>query len=280
MGCRSALVTFNPDPAAILAPGRPMYYLTSTAEKVALLSELCLDLLVVLTFDLEMARTTAQDFVARLRRHLNMRQLWVGPDFALGYKRQGDIPTLQALGQQMGFEVRFIPPISWSGEIVSSTRIRELLLEGRVREAANLLGRYPHLPGRVVIGAKRGRILGFPTANLTVDNGRLIPANGVYAIYAWMDGQRSPGVANIGVRPTFAGEERTIEAHLLDLERELYDLTLAIEFVERLRPEQRFASIRELQEQVGRDMAEAREILAAEDPPAYPTSHLVASALD
>ncbi len=266
LGYHTSLVTFHPRPQAVLAPHRPPRYLTTPAEKITLLDALGLDLTAILPFTHETACTPATEFVERLVRHLNMRQLWVGPDFALGRNREGDIPTLQQLGQTMGFKVRVVEPLIQDGEVVSSTRIRHLLTLGEIRQATRLLGRYPSLTGQVVQGAQRGRLLGFPTANLAVLPERAIPADGVYACFVWIGKARRPAVTNIGVRPSFAGAERTVETHLLNFNGNLYGLDLKIEFVERLRPEKRFENLDELAAQIRADIAQAAELLAQEKP--------------
>jgi len=195
-----------------------------------------------------------------------MRELWVGKDFALGYGREGTPEVLRALGQEMGFSVEMITPLVWKGAVISSTRIRSLLFRGQVREAAELLGRYPSLAGEVVRGAQRGRCLGFPTANLEIRTERAVPANGIYAVYAILGEERYQGVANVGVRPTFDNGERTVETYILDFDADIYGCDLVVEFVQRLRSEKRFTEIRELIAQIERDIVEARRILAAEKP--------------
>jgi riboflavin kinase/FMN adenylyltransferase len=199
-------------------------------------------------------------------RQLRMTELWVGKDFALGYGREGTSEVLRALGKEMGFSVETISPLVWKGKIISSTRIRSLLFRGRVREAAELLGRYPSLAGEVVRGAQRGRCLGFPTANLEVRAERAVPANGIYAVYAILGEERYEGVANVGVRPSFDNGERTVETYILDFEADIYGCDLVIEFVQRLRPEKRFTEIKDLIGQIEKDVIEARRILVAEKP--------------
>jgi riboflavin kinase/FMN adenylyltransferase len=265
-GCLAVMVTFHPRPQAVLAPDRPVTYLTMPDEKIAVLDSLGLDLTAVLRFTREMARTSAADFVAGLVRHLKMRQLWVGADFALGRNREGDIPRLRQLGQTMGFEVAVVEPFIQGGEVVSSTRIRHLLTAGEIRQATALLGRYPSLAGRVTTGARRGRRLGFPTANLSIMAERVIPADGVYAGFAWVNERRYPAVANIGVRPSFSETERIVEAHLLDFSDDLYGLDLKLEFVERLRPEKRFEALDALVTQIRADAERAALLLAQEVP--------------
>lgn len=267
LGYRTSLVTFHPRPKAVLVPHKPTRYLTTPAEKIALLEELGLDLTAILPFTRETARTPALEFVSKLVTHLRMRQLWVGPDFALGRDREGDIPTLRQIGQSLGYEVRVVEPLIRDGDVVSSTRIRHLLVRGEIRQAAALLSRYPSLTGQVVRGAQRGRLLGFPTANLSVSPERAIPADGVYACFVWLTGDRYQAVTNVGVRPSFAGAERTIEAHLLNFNGDLYGLDLKLEFVERLRPEKRFNDLHELVAQIRFDSEQAVELLTREPPP-------------
>lgn len=276
-GLLSALVTFHPDPAAFLTPENERFCLASVHEKEILLGELGLDLTAILPFDQKLRLTPARDFVEQLRRCLRMKGLWVGPDFALGYKRQGDLPALRGWSQELGFSLRVVEPLVIHGEVVSSTRIRHLLIKGAVKEATELLGRYPYLVGTVVPGAKRGRRLGFPTANLLVSDRRVIVGNGVYAAYAWWENQRRPAVVNVGVRPTFSEEEKQVEIHLLDFQGDLYGDNLAVEFVERLRPEQRFGTAAELVEQVEKDKTRGRQLLASGDVAQMPTSHLAAA---
>jgi len=262
----AGLITFHPHPSAVLSPGNPTRYLTTPGEKVALLERLGLDLVAILPFNQEVARTSARDFIGMVCRQLRMRELWVGKDFALGYGREGTPEVLRALGQEMGFSVEMITPLVWKGEVISSTRIRSLLFRGQVREAAELLGRYPSLAGEVVRGAQRGRCLGFPTANLEIRAERAVPANGIYAVYAILGEERYQGVANVGVRPTFDNGERTVETYILDFDADIYGCDLVVEFVQRLRSEKRFTEIRELIAQIERDIVEARRILAAEKP--------------
>jgi riboflavin kinase/FMN adenylyltransferase len=263
-GARAALVTFHPRPQAVLAPHLPARYLTTPAEKIELLRALGLDLVAILPFTRETARTPAADFVRGLVDHLRMQQLWVGPDFALGRNREGDVPALGRIGQDMGYTVHVVEPQMRDGEVVSSTRIRQLLARGEVRAASALLSRYPAVTGQVTQGAQRGRLLGFPTANLAVSPERAVPADGVYACYAWTDGQRCQAVTNVGVRPSFAGAERTVEAHLLNFNADLYGRDMKLEFVERLRPEKRFQDLNDLVAQIHSDIDRALEILARE----------------
>jgi riboflavin kinase/FMN adenylyltransferase len=261
----AGLITFHPHPSAVLSPYNPTRYLSTPGEKAGLLERLGLDVLAILPFDQGMAQTSAQDFLGRVRRHLHMVELWVGEDFALGHAREGHVEALRTMGQDLGFTVRVIEPLTWQGQTISSTRIRSLLLKGKVRQAAQLLGRYPSLAGEVVRGSQRGHCLGFPTANLEVREERVIPADGIYAVYARLGKERRQGVANVGVRPSFeVGGARLVEVHILDFDEAIYGCDLVVEFVERLREERRYANVEELKAQIERDVEKARRILGEE----------------
>ena len=260
-GCLSGLVTFAPHPATVLRPQEPFYYLTSPDDKASLLEPLGLDLLVTLNFDLHLANMPPGAFVQRLCEQMAMRELWIGPDFALGKKRQGDLAVLRDLGRELGFEVHDIPYITQSSERVSSSAIRALLREGDVTKVARLLGRHYAVSGQVVHGAQRGHSLGFPTANVAVPPDRALPADGVYATYAHLGGEHFPSVTNVGVRPSFDNGARTVEAFLLDLRRDLYGRELTVAFVQRLRPEMRFENRQDLIAQMNQDVEQARGIL-------------------
>jgi riboflavin kinase/FMN adenylyltransferase len=258
----SAVLTFHPHPAVVLAPERAPRYLTTPGEKAALLEKLGVDVLVLHPFNREVAGTPAETFMAAISGYLNLRELWVGPDFALGRNRGGNVARLEELGGQLGYELHVVQPVFNDGQVISSSRIRSLLYEGRVDEAAELLGRYPSLSGEVVTGARRGHNLGFPTANLEVRPERAVPANGIYAVLAILGGERYPAVANVGVRPTFENGERLVETYIFDFDQDIYGCDLVVEFVARLRDEVRFASVGDLVAQMGRDSDEARRILA------------------
>ncbi len=263
-GQLGAVVTFHPHPRAVLRPWLSPKVLTTPGDKAALLAAMGLDILVLLRFTPELARTPAADFVQLLCERLKMAELWVGRDFALGRGREANVPALEAMGARMGFQVRVLEPVEIDGRPVSSTWVRELLAAGQVSKARRLLGRPYSLAGEVVSGARRGRCLGFPTANLAVRPERALPPDGVYAAYADLRGQRLAAVVNIGERPSFNTGQRTIEVHILDYAGDLYGRDLVIEFISRLRPERRFDDVCKLIEQIGRDVEQARRIFAAE----------------
>ncbi len=269
-GRQAGLLTFDPHPTIVLRPDRVQSYLTTMAERLEALAELPLDFAVVYPFSLETARTPARAFIAALQQALRLAALWVGPDFALGRNREGDVDALQAMGAELGFSVHVIEPQLLQGEEVRSGRVRTYLLEGDVQAAALQLGRPYQVTGQVVAGAQRGRSIGFPTANLAVPEGRLLPANGVYATWVHLDddpvmrGRRLASVTNIGVRPSFDNGQRTVETHLLDFDGDLYGRPLTLLFAARLRPEQRFPSVDALIAQIGQDAAAARRLLLEE----------------
>jgi len=260
----AALVTFHPHPAMVLAPHRAPRYLTTPGEKIALLENMGVDLVVLLPFSREIAETPARTFMQTLADSLQFKELFVGADFALGRDREGDVNRLREIGRELGFDVHSVQPLVLDGGIVSSSRIRALLRDGAVEEAARLLGRFPSISGEVVLGAHRGQALGFPTANLEVRPERAVPSDGVYAVYALLGDERLPAVANIGVRPSFNNGQRTVETHIFDFDRDIYGCDLVVEFVARLRGERRFEDIDDLVEQIRRDNEEALRILGSE----------------
>jgi riboflavin kinase/FMN adenylyltransferase len=264
-GSPAIALTFFPHPAAVLRGLTGPFYLTNPEEKAALIAEQGVDILVTLPFTRELADQTAQDFMANLKRHLGLNQLWVGFNFTLGRNREGDIPTLTRLGDLLGYHLEVIQPITIDGEIVSSSLIRGLLAKGDVRRAGEMLGHTYSIPGEVVAGDGRGRTIGIPTANLDIWPERLLPATGVYACWAWVGTTRVPAVTNVGVRPTFTPGETVqhVEAHLLDFKQDLYGRVLRLDFVERLRGEQRFASVDALLDQIKADIHLARGLLTS-----------------
>ncbi len=258
----SVVITFFPHPSVVLGRAQP-YYLTAPEEKLVQLNRTGIDLLVELPFTPETAQLRAAEFVDRLQRQLRMRDLWIGHDFALGYKREGDAGFLTKWGQAHGFTVQAVDALTNDGEIISSSNIRAALRAGEVTHAAKLLGRPFRLSGKVVPGDGRGRTVGIPTANLDVWQEHAIPANGVYACRAWVGHIPHRAAVNIGTRPTVTDDtRRTVEAHLLDFDKDLYGLNVTLDFFERLRGEQKFASVPELVAQIKRDIETTRSLLS------------------
>jgi riboflavin kinase/FMN adenylyltransferase len=196
-----------------------------------------------------------------LKKRLNMKGLVVGPDFALGKNREGNTDVLRQLGQEMGFSLTVVPPLTIDGEVVSSTAIRQALAEGDMRRAQKLMGRPFRLHGRVVRGDKRGVELGFPTANLETKAEQALPVDGVYTSRVFIDSQAYPAMTNIGTNPTFGGDKRLVEVYLLDYRGDLYGRELAVEIIERLRDEIKFESPEELKKQIAEDVKRGKATL-------------------
>jgi riboflavin kinase / FMN adenylyltransferase len=261
-GARAVAATFDPLPIQVLAPGAPASALSDVSERVRLLREAGAEAVVVFRFDEAFAKLSADEFVDRVRGACDVRRIVVGPDFHFGRRAEGDVEKLRARGKRDGFVVDVVTPIEIDGEIVSSTRIRNLLLAGDVERAARLLGRPYGIRGRVVHGAKRGRALGFPTINLALPPERLLPRDGIYAMWAEMGEGRFKAAASLGVRPTFGGGDRVLEAFLLDFSGELYGEEVEVSFIKRLRDEMAFASPAELSAQIARDVEETERALS------------------
>ncbi len=263
VGASAVVLTFYPHPAAVLGKRNGLKYLTLPDEKAALLGDLGVDVVVTHPFDHDVAALSAEAFMTRVQAHLNAEKLLIGYDFALGREREGDAVRLAELGKKLGFALQSCAPVTYGGEIVSSSHIRAYLSAGLVAEAWQALGRYYALCGPVVRGDGRGRKIDIPTVNIDVPAGKAIPANGVYACWAYVGDERRLAVTNVGVRPTFTPDEEIpgVEAHLLDFRRDLYDQDLKLEFVTRLRDERKFSSVEALLAQIHKDIASTREIL-------------------
>lgn len=256
-------VTFDPLPIEVLAPGAPPSAISDIDERCALLSAAGAAAVAVLRFTRDLAALSPDEFARRLAAAGEIQGVVVGEDFQFGRDRAGDVRLLGELGTRLGFRVEVAPPVTVDGRVVSSTRIRNALLAGDVRDAARLLGRNYAVTGTVEHGDKRGRALGYPTVNLDVPINRLLPRDGIYAMWADVNGERVPAAASLGVRPTFGAGERRLEAFLLDWSGEVYGDTIRAEFVERLRDELRFATAGELATQIGEDVERTRALLRA-----------------
>lgn len=260
---KSVVLSFDPHPDTVIKPDRPMIYLTSLPDKAALISELGVDILVIQPFNDDFRLVSAEGFVDKLLRVADVRQIHVGEDFVFGYKAQGNVVRLREMGHTRGFQVKSLAPLEVGNQVVSSTLIRGLLLEGDVSQAARLLARAHSLRGMVIHGNQRGRTIGFPTANTSIPVAFAIPGNGVYATMTRIPGEAKarPSVTNIGVRPTFDGKERSIETFILDFDDDLYDQVLKVEFIKKLRDERKFSGIDELKSQLANDVESARHAL-------------------
>jgi riboflavin kinase/FMN adenylyltransferase len=269
---RATVVSFEPHPDAVLR-GAPPPLLCDPAEREARLASLGVALLVRQRFDADFAARSAASFVEQLAGPRGrLRGLVMTPESAFGRGREGNALTLAPLAARLGFAIVQVPALAVGGQRVSDSRIRALVASGRLAAAARLLGRRYALVGTVVRGDARGRALGFPTANLAFPAPVTLPPDGIYAVRASWGGRDplrpahvAPGVASLGVRPTFGGGERILEVHLFDARPNLYGVRLRVEFVRRQRGERRFETAAALVEQMGRDARRAREILAARD---------------
>ncbi len=260
---QSVVMTFEPHPIKVIRPGNGPPLITPIKQKLRLISESGIDVIICLPFTREFASISAHAFVRDILVDLiGVKEVVVGYDYAFGNRRQGDIEFLRNMGQELGFKVHVVDPIYLDNTLVSSTSIRNLIQEGSLPEAKRLLGRDYQISGTVTRGAGRGaRMLGFPTANL-IPVDELIPRKGVYAVIAETGGKSYFGVCNIGNNPTFGSNALSIETYLLDFKGELLGKDFTIKFVERLREEKTFPSVQELSDQIRRDIEKARELFA------------------
>jgi riboflavin kinase/FMN adenylyltransferase len=268
-GARAAALTFEPHPMEVLRPGSMPPLLATREDRARLLLATGVERVVELRFDAEMANVPAEDFVAELLvRRGGVRRLYAGPDWRFGRGGAGTVETARRVGAPLGLEVRVQPPRTWKGAPISSSRIREALLAGRVGEGRDMLGRVYDVPGTVVHGQGRGRDVGFPTANVEVGHRLVLPGAGVYAVRVQVDGTWRPGVANLGTRPTFAaGGPQVLEAHIFDFAGNLSGAWVRVAFAARLRGEHRFSGVEALRAQIRRDAARARAYLGVRDGP-------------
>lgn len=255
------VLTFDPHPLEVLRPGTPPRLITTIAERVGLLEAAGVDCVGVLDLFQIKEQTPEQFITDVLVGKINAGQVVVGVDFRFGKDRAGDVELLKTAGKEHGFAVEAIDLVEELGAPVSSSRIRGLIESGHVDEAADLLGSRFSLTNEVVDGDKRGRQIGFPTANLRPPPRKLIPATGVYACFVEVRGGTHPAAVNVGVRPTFGGDELLVEAYIFEFSEEIYGEELTVEFVEYLRPELRFEDVDALVAQMRDDVSRSREIL-------------------
>jgi riboflavin kinase / FMN adenylyltransferase len=259
----SVVVTFDRHPVELLKPGTRTQYLTPLEERLRLIDALGVDRTLLIHLSDEFLHLTAEEFVRSvLAERLGTVAVVASESFRFGRGAAGTVETLRELGPRYGFRFQSVPPVLVDGSRVSSSRVVECVRAGRVAEAATLLGRPYALFGRVIHGDERGRLLGFPTANLETDERQHLPADGVYAGFlAWDDEAPRPAVCNLGVRPTLDGTQHRVEAHVLGFSGDLYERRVRLLFVQRLRGEQRFPDLEALKAQIAADAARAGEIL-------------------
>jgi riboflavin kinase/FMN adenylyltransferase len=264
-GARGAIITFDPHPREIIHPGSTgIQLLTTLQERREILEEIGIDLLVIIPFNRDFSLLSAEEFVRDvIFKKVGVREFVIGYDHHFGHDRKGTIETVEKLGSQLGFDAYVVSRQKVSHQTVSSTAIRKALAEeGNVEKAADMLQRHYRLSGTVVHGDKRGKELGFPTANIKlVEKRKIVPRNGIYAVKAQVGETWRNGMMSIGIRPTFKNTGRTIEVHLFDFERLIYGMAVEIMFVKRLRNEIKFENPEALTAQMKKDEIDARNIL-------------------
>ena len=258
----AVVLTFWPHPAFVLGGGE-VKSLTTPDERADLLASFGADVVLTHPFDSVVADLSAREFMERLKEHLGISHLLMGYDFALGKGREGNATRLAELGREMDYTTEVIEAVSDESGVISSTEIRKLVSVGNMSDAAKLLGRNYSLRGPVIHGDGRRRKFEIPTANIDYPKDKVIPANGIYAAWAWMDGRKYMSAVNIGINPTFTPDKQTpnLEAYILDFKRDIYGKDVRIEFVERLRDELKFDSVKTLVEQIQKDVVRVREVL-------------------
>lgn len=244
------VVTFADSPARLLSPDSQVQLLTTPTEKIALLSQSGIDYCLMLNFDEKLVQLRAEEFLALLHRHFGVRHLLLGYDHHFGSDGLSELADYQKIGKKIGVGIAQAEPLKIDGKIVGSRIIRQLLTDGRVEQANALLGYDYTLSGMVQHGQAIGRTIGFPTANLAAAPRKLLPRGGVYAIETEISGKKHRGLLNIGTRPTISGGEQTVEAHIIDFDGDIYGKNLTIKVQHRLRDEQKFASLTELEHQI------------------------------
>ena len=258
----AVVLTFDPHPASVLG-GQDIKCLTLPDERADLLGQLGVDVVITEHFTRQLSNVSAFDFMSRLKRQLGLEYLLIGYDFALGKGREGNATRLTEIGEELEYRVEVVPALSDESGVISSSAIRKLIEVGNVAEAARLLGHPYSLHGPVVHGDARGRTIDVPTANIAYPQDKMIPARGIYACWAYLNGTRHCAAVNIGINPTFTPDKQTlnVEAHLLDFHSEIYGEDVRLEFVARLRDELRFDSVEALLEQIWTDIENTKRIL-------------------
>lgn len=261
-GAAPVVLTFDPHPRCVLTPDSCPPSLTTVDEKAEVLEALGVEHLIVLEFTRKTSELTATEFIEMITARVPLRGMVIGYDFSFGHQRRGNREFLANYGDRHGFELEVVQAHSRGGEVISSTRIRGLLLEGRIAPANQLLGREYSLSTFIEHGTETGSRIGYPTANFAITPNKLVPRTGVYAVWVDVDGMPYQGAMNIGYRPTFGENRLTVEAFLLDFSGNLYGRRLRARFVQRVRDERRFESVDALVGQIGRDVQRVRDILA------------------
>ncbi len=258
---QSVVMTFDPHPIKVMSPGNGPPLITPIEQKLELISNAGIDVILCLPFSFEFASMPAEDFVRRvLMDRIGVKEIVVGYDYSFGNKRQGDVSLLREMGNKLGFRVHVTGPIHLDDAVISSTSIRRFVQEGNLVDAKKFLGRDYQIGGTVVKGKGRGeRLLGFPTANLKpIDE--LIPKRGVYAVTVRIDDKDYCGVTNIGYNPTFGDDTLSVETHILDFSENIVGRKIKVRFIQRLRDEMTFGDVKELSDRIAQDIEQAREL--------------------
>lgn len=259
----AVVLTFEPHPASVLT-GKEIHCLTTPDERADLFGSLGVDTVITQRFTPDLSTVPAYEYMSRLKTHLGLSHLLIGYDFALGKGREGNAPRLKEIGSELGYTVEVAPALSDESGVISSTEIRKLVSIGNMGEAAKLLG-YPYrMSGEIIRGAGRGKKISFPTANVDYATQKVAPPNGIYACWAQLGNERFRAATNIGFNPTFTPERQTpsLEAYLLDFDRDIYGEVLTLEFVARLREEIRYTTVEALIDQIHDDVNQTRAILS------------------
>ncbi len=258
----AVVLTFDPHPANVLS-GQEIKCLTTPDERADLLAGFGVDHVITQRFTRDLSAATAFEYMSMLKQTLGLKRLLIGYDFALGKGREGNAPRLTEIGRELDYAVEVVPALSDDSGVISSTEIRKLISIGNVSEATKLLGHNYTMSGEVIHGAERGRTIGFPTANIDYPKQKATPSNGIYACWAYLDEEKFMAATNIGFNPTFTPERKipSLEAYLLDFDRDIYGRDLKLEFIARIRDELKFDSIEELIKKIHEDVAVTRKIL-------------------
>lgn len=260
IGGTSIVFTFSNHPLGVISPKKCPLQIVDNPRKEELMERLGVDVLMNVPFTEAFLKLTPVEFLNVLRVNLAPKYIVIGPNYSFGYRGEGNPDLLTKIGKEFGFISEIHPVVHIENQLVSSTRIRELVLQGKIPEANKLLGKRFELQGTVVHGDQRGRTLGFPTANLQIQEGRAVPCNGIYAAYAYVQNERYNALANIGTNPTFRGLHRRIEVHLLRFAGDIYGQRLSVEFIEKLRDEKTFNGPEELIQEIQQDIRKAEQL--------------------
>ena len=258
----AVLLTFDPHPASVLS-GQDIKCLTTPNERADLLASLGVDIVITQRFTRDLSTATAFEYMSQLKQTLDLKRLLIGYDFALGKGREGTTNRLTEIGKELGYNVEVVNALSDESGVISSTEIRKLIATGNVREAAKLLGCHYPLGGKVIHGAGRGKSINFPTANIDYPKQKVTPSNGIYACWAYLGNEKFMAATNIGFNPTFTPEREvpSLEAYLLDFDRDIYGQHIKLEFVSRIRDELKFNSVEALIWKIQEDVDKTRELL-------------------